>query len=152
MTAEVFFLFSGLSFQALADLRWQSAPAAMLFCVGGVAIGFHQDPVRIVAALLLLLWGLGLGTQWAAYLFLLHPTTLLLMPWGHAARKAKIGLDDLLVLTGLGAALSWPALLLAILGIEAWRNWWRWRWPAEKRFPMMPGVAFGCCVYLIVIV
>lgn len=151
MTAEIFFLFSGLSFQALSDLRWRSAPAAMLFCVAGVVLGFHQDPSRVVAALLLLLWGLGLGSQWAAYLFLLHPTTLLLMPWGYAARKAKIELDDLFVLAGLGTALSWPALLLAVLGVELWRNWWRWRWPTAERMPMVPGVALGCGVYLIVV-
>lgn len=151
MTAEVFFLFSGLSFQALSDLRWRTAPAAMLFCVAGVVLGFPQNPGRVVAALLLLLWGLGLGTRWAAYLFLVHPTTLLLMPWGYAARKHTIEFDDLFVLTGLAAALSWPALLLSVLGIEVWRNWWRWRWPAEQRMPMVPGVALGCCVYLLVV-
>lgn len=151
MSIETLFLFSGLSFQALSDLRWRTAPAASMFCLAGVLLGFSQDPKRVLVALLILLWGLGLGTTWAAYLFLLHPTSLLLIPWGYAVRTAQAGLPDLLILVGIGAALPWPVLLLAALGIEVWRHWWRWRYPSAKRMPMIPGVAFGYGVYLLVV-
>lgn len=152
MTTAALFLFSGLSLQALADLRWRTAPAATLFCLAGLLFGLTQDPTRVVVTLLVLVWGLGVGADMLAPLFLLHPTTFLLMPWGYALRTHKAGLNDLLVLTGVGMAFSWPMLLLAVLGVEVWRNWWQLRRPDLTRMPVVPGIAFGCSVYFLFVV
>lgn len=150
MTFETLFLFSGLSFHALTDLRTRALPAASLFCLAGVIIGLSHDAFKVITVLLTVIWGIGIGEKALALLFLFHPTTLFLLAPAYASRTSNMALGDLLILAGIAAAFPSFAVLFALLGIELWRNWWKWR-RLGAGTPLVPGILIGISVYLFAI-
>lgn len=144
-------LFCSVSFQAVLDLRNRTAPVAFLLAGAGMAIGAPQDPFKAIMVMLALVWGSGRGPDLVAPLFLIHPSSFLLLPLAYRCRIAHLQHHDLLIAAGIAAVFPWPATLLMILGFYLWREWWQLR-RLDPVMPAVPGMALGLATYLCVVI
>ena len=65
---------------------------------------------------------------------------------GYGVRMGVVGRADLFAMGGIAALYPWPATLLALIGVELWRRWWRARYGGPA--PAIPGMFLGVLAYL----
>ena len=65
---------------------------------------------------------------------------------GSGTRQGLLGRADLLAAARLACLFPWPALVLALAGLEAWRRFWVPR--QDGPVPALPGLLLGILAYL----
>jgi len=157
MTNEIFSLAS-LGIFSLADLHYRTVPAAEVFFLGSVLLALRgSNPATTNAQLtigiivLAVAWGILRWPGWTAWPLLLYPPAWIVLLAGFGVRQGVIGKSDLLVLGGLACLFPWPAIVLVLLGVEAWRRWMRRRGKSGL-LPAIPGMFFGVAAYVLLII
>lgn len=136
-----------LAVQSYFDWREYDVPLALPFYTMGLAVGYLADPLRPLIVLAVTVWALGVGPTALALSGLLHPLAFFLTPLAYQVRRGRMGMGDLLLVGGIGAAFGTPALVAAVAGMEVWRRWWR-RNEGSRLIPMVPGMTLGFLVWL----
>ncbi|MBA4362416.1 MAG: hypothetical protein C0411_17070 [Pseudomonas sp.] len=148
MAIPELFSLASLAIFSLADMRSRMLPAVEIFFLGAVLIAAPLDMLRVSVAVLAVAWGLlRAWPRSLAWPLMLHPSTWVVLLTGFGVRQGVIGRGDLLVIGGLAALLPWPATVLALLGVEAWRRIWRGRQAGPT--PALPGMLLGVAVYVV---
>ena len=134
-----------LALFSLYDLRYRLAPGIGLFFLGAVLLSAPSDPLRSGAAVLATAWGLCTAPGILAIPLLLCPSSWVVLFIGYGVRVGVVGRADLLAMGGIAALYPWPATVLALIGAELWRRWWRARHVGPA--PALPGMFLGVSVY-----
>lgn len=134
---------------SLADMRYREAPGIVVVYLAALYLKTASEPFQGASVALAVIWG-----HWRAWpgLFawpaLLHPAAWVVMLAGYGVRVGMVGRGDLLAAGALACLFPWPAPVLAILGVEAWRRLWvRRRLPGP--LPALPGMLLGLAAYLL---
>jgi len=136
-----------LALFSLTDLRYRLAPGIGLFFLGAVLLAAPGDPLRAGAAVLATAWGLCNAPGFLALPLLCHPSSWTVLFTGCGVRQGVVGRADLLAMGGIAALYPWPAALLALVGVELWRRWWRARHGGPA--PAILGMFLGVSAYLV---
>ena len=146
MTAAITFLVP-LALFSLYDLRYRLAPGIGFFFLGAVLLAAPGDPLRAGAAVLATAWGLFAAPGGLALPLLFHPSSWVALLTGYGVQMGVVGRADLFAMGGIAALYPWPATVLALIGVELWRRWWRVRYGGPA--PAIPGMFLGVLVYLV---
>jgi len=136
-----------LALFSLYDLRYRLTPGIGLFFLGAVLLAAPADPLRAGAAVLATAWGLCTAPGILAIPLLLCPSSWVVLFIGYGVRVGVVGRADLLAMGGIAALYPWPATVLALIGAELWRRWWRARHVGLA--PALPGMFLGVSAYLV---
>lgn len=143
-----YFAVTALALFSLSDLRTRLAPGIEWFFLGAVLITAPAAPLVTGLVALAAMWGLLPGLPgWLALPLLFLPSTWPVLLTGFGVRRGVVGRADLLAIAGLACLFPWPALVLSMLGLEAWRRLWRLRQVGPV--PAIPGMLLGILVYLL---
>jgi hypothetical protein len=143
-----YFAVTALTLFSLSDLRTRLAPGIEWFFLGAVLIAAPANPLAAGMAALAVAWGFLPGLPgWLALPLLFLPSTWPVLLTGFGVRQGVVGRADLLAIAGLACLFPWPALVLAILGLDAWRRVWQLRQVGPV--PAIPGMLLGILVYLL---
>ena len=143
-----YFAVTALALFSLSDLRTRLAPGIEWFFLGAVLITAPAAPLVTGLVALAAMWGLLPGLPgWLALPLLFLPSTWPVLLTGFGVRRGVVGRADLLAIAGLACLFPWPALVLSMLGLEAWRRLWRLRQAGPV--PAIPGMLLGILVYLL---
>ena len=148
MTSTELFAVAALALFSIADLRYRLVPAIELFFGAALILTLPEAPIHVGLILLAFAWGwLRRWPGSLALLLLFYPPAWLVILIGFGFRRNLIGKADLLAAAGLACIFSWPALILAALGIEIWRRFWL----RHKRGPVpaLSGMLLGILAFLI---
>lgn len=143
-----YFAVTALTLFSLSDLRTRLAPGIEWFFLGAVLITAPTTPLVTGLVALATMWGLLPGLPgWLVLPLLFLPSTWPILLTGFGVRRGVVGRADLLALAGLACLFPWPALVLSMLGLEAWRRLWRLRQAGPV--PAIPGMLLGILAYLL---
>lgn len=148
MTSVELFAVTSFALFSVADLRYRLVPAIEIFFAASLLLALPDAPLH--AAIILLAFAWGWLPRWPGFLalpMLFYPPAWVVLLTGAGVRHGMIGRADLLAVAGLAFLFPWPALILAGLGLEAWRRFWVWR--RDGPVPALPGMLLGVIVYLI---
>jgi hypothetical protein len=142
-----YFAVTALMLFSFSDLRNRLAPGIEWFFLGAVLIAAPANPLTTGMVVLAVGWGcLNALPGWLALPLLFLPSTWPVLLTGFGVRRGVVGRADLLAIASLACLFSWQALVLSMLGLEAWRRFWRRRQPGPV--PAIPGMLLGLLVYL----
>lgn len=147
MTAvQVIFLLSFAIF-SLVDLRIRLVPLIEVFFGIAVFLSFPDAPLHVTVLILAVIWGI-IRRIPARFLlpFLFYPPSWPALIVGFGVRKQMIGQADLFALATIGVLFPFPAMIMSLLGFEAWRRWWVSRGNCGL-IPALPGLFLGLAVY-----
>jgi len=136
-----------LALFSLYDLRYRLAPGIGLFFLGAVLLAAPADPLRASAAVLATAWGLFAAPGVLALPLLFHPSSWIVLFTGYGGRMGVVGRADLFAMGGIAALYPWPATLLALVGVELCRRWWRVRHGGPA--PAISGMFLGVSAYIV---
>jgi hypothetical protein len=143
------FALTALALFSYVDLRTRLVPGIEVFFWAAVLIAAPAAPLTTTVVVLACAWGwLGALPNWLTLPLLFLPSAWPVLLTGFGVRQGIIGRADLLTVAGLACLFPWPALVLAMLGLEAWRRWWRRRQGGPV--PALPGLLFGILTYLLI--
>jgi hypothetical protein len=143
-----YFAVTALTLFSLSDLRTRLAPGIEWFFLGAVLITAPANLLGTGLVVLAAMWGLLPGLPgWPTLPLLFLPSTWPVLLTGFGVRRGMVGRADLLAIGGLACLFPWPALVLSILGLEAWRRLWRLRQAGPV--PAIPGMLLGILAYLL---
>jgi hypothetical protein len=148
MTLTEIFALTSFTLFSCADLRYRLVPAIELFFLAALALAIPETPLQAGVVLLALAWGW--LPRWPAFLalpLLFYPPAWVVLLTGFGVRHGMIGRGDLLAVAGLACLFPWPALVLAALGLEAWRRFWVGR--RSGPVPALPGMLIGLLIFLL---
>lgn len=146
MTLSESFVLVSFTLFSLADLRYRLVPGIELFFLGTILLALPASPLQVGVVLFACIWGLlGLSGSLALPLLFYPPAWPVLLT-GYGYRKGMIGRADLLAIGGIACLFPFPAVLLSLLGLEAWRRFWIRRQPGF--IPALPGLLLGLLVFL----
>jgi hypothetical protein len=148
--ATPFWLLSFALF-SFADLRYRLVPAIEIFFLASLFIAASGSLLQVLAIVLAVAWGI--FTSFPGFLVipaLFFPPAWVLLLTGFGVRRGLIGRADLLALAGIASLFPWTAVVLAVLGVELWRRWWRKRYPSDRLSPALPGMLLGLSVFSLV--
>ena len=140
---------------SLADLRYRVVPGVEIVFLGAVLIVLPDNPWVVCAVVLAVGWGwvpvhrFSGGRTWPNALALplmFYPPAWPVLLTGSGVRQGFVGRGDLLAAGSLALVFPWPALILALIGLEVWRRWWVRRF--RVAVPALPGMAAGVACYL----
>mgnify|MGYP000227013067 CR=1 FL=1 len=144
-----YFAVTALALFSFADLRTRLVPGIEVFFLASVLISAPTHPLTTILVVLAFAWGWLSSIPGGLVLPLLFlPSTWPVLLAGFGVRQGVVGRADLLAIAGLACLFPWPALVLAMLGLEAWRRFWRWRQGGPV--PAIPGLLLGILAYLLV--
>jgi hypothetical protein len=142
-----YFAVAALALFSLSDLRTRLAPGIELFFFAALLIAAPDDPLHAALVVAALARGLLRSAPgWLALPLLLHPPVWPLLLVGSGTRQGLLGRADLLAAAGLTCLFPWPALVLALARLEAWRRFWVPR--QDGPVPALPGLLLGILAYL----
>ena len=142
------FAVTALTLFSVSDLRTRLAPGIEVFFIGAILISIPGNPLTTVLVVLAFAWGwLSSIPGWLVLPLLFLPSTWPVLLTGFGVRHGVVGRADLLAIAGLACLFPWPALVLAMLGLEAWRRFWRKRQGGPV--PALPGLLLGILAYLL---
>ena len=153
MTTEAVLTLASLALFSLADLRYRVVPGAAVFFLASVIFAAPVDPVRVVFVILAVGWG---WLRWPSILIfpmLFTPSTWAVILTGAGVRRKMVGEADLLILGGLACLFDWQATVMALVGVELWRRWRKWRQAGTHYFSdgskveALPGIWLGIICY-----
>lgn len=143
-----YFAVTALTLFSFADLRTRLVPGIELFFLAAVLIAAPANPVVVSLVVLAVAWGwLKAIPGWLALPLLFLPSTWPVLLTGFGVRQGVVGRADLLAIASLACLFPWPALVLAMLGLETWRRLWRVR--QDGPVPAIPGLLLGILAYLL---
>ena len=144
-----YFAVTALALFSVSDLRTRVVPGIEAFFIGAILI---STPGNLPATFLVVLacaWGwLSSIPGWLVLPLLFLPSTWPVLLAGFGVRQGVVGRADLLAIAGLACLFPWPALVLAMLGLETWRRFWHKR--QDGPVPAIPGLLLGILAYLLV--
>ena len=146
-TTEVFALTSFTLF-SFSDLRYRLVPGIELFLFGSVLLAFPVNPLQTTLVVLACVWGLfmNLSGPFSIPLFFYPPAWPVLLT-GYGVRRGLVGRADLFAISGLACLFPLSAVLMALFGLEAWRQLWIRR--KAGPIPALPGLLLGLLAYLL---
>lgn len=143
-----YFAVTALALFSLSDLRTRLAPGIEWFFLGAVLITAPTTPLVAGLVTLAVMWGLLSGLPgWLVLPLLFLPSAWPVLLAGFGLRRGLVGRADLLALAGLACLFPWPALMMSVLGMEAWRRLWCLRQAGPV--PAIPGMLLGILAYLV---
>ncbi len=144
---ETFALVSFALF-SYADLRYRLVPGVEIFLLGTILLTLSDTPIQTGVVFLACAWGVfrKISGRFAFPLLFFPPVWPVLLT-GYGYRKGVIGRADLLAICGLACLFPFHAVLLALLGLEAWRRFWVNR--QTGNVPALPGMFIGFLSYLV---
>jgi hypothetical protein len=148
MTVTELFAVASFTLFSFADLRYRLVPAIEIFFGAALLLALPEAPIHVGIILLAFSWGW--LSRWPSFLslpLLFYPPAWVVLLTGFGVRHGMIGKADLLAVAGLACLFPWPALILAALGVEAWRRFWVWR--RSGPVPALPGMLLGILVFLL---
>ena len=145
--ATPFWLLSFALF-SFADLRYRLVPAIEIFFLASLFIAASGSLPQVLAIVLAVAWGIFASLPGFLVIpALFFPPAWVLLLTGFGVRRGVIGKADLLALAGIASLFPWTAMVLAVLGVELWRRWWRRRYPSDGLSPALPGMLLGLSVF-----
>ena len=132
---------------SLVDLRTRVVPLIEVFFGIVVFLAFPDAPLHVAVLILAVVWGVFRRIPSLFLLpFLFYPPSWPTLIVGFGVRKHMIGRADLFALAIVGALFPFPAVIMSLLGFEAWRRWWVSRGNCGL-IPALPGLFLGLAVY-----
>lgn len=142
-----YFAVTALALFSFADLRYRLAPGIEAFFLAAVLMMAPADPLKVGLVVLACAWGQWPALPgWLSLPLLCLPSTWPVLLTGLGVRQGLVGRADLLAIAGLACLFPWSALALTMLGLEAWRRFWRSRQAGPM--PALPGLLLGLLVYV----
>jgi hypothetical protein len=133
---------------SFADLRYRLVPGIEIFLLGTVLLTLPATPIQTAIILLACVWGVLRNLSgWFALPLLFYPPAWPVLLTAYGYRKAIIGRADLLAISSLACLFPLPAVLLSLLGLEAWRRVWIRRQTGS--IPALPGLLLGLLLFLL---
>ncbi len=150
MTAiQAISLFSFAVF-SFVDLRIRVVPLIEVFFGIAAFIAFPDNRLHVTVLILAVIWGIFRRIPSLFLLpFLFYPPSWPTLIVGFGVRKQMIGQADLFALAIIGVVFPFPAVIMSLLGFEAWRRWWVSRGNCGL-VPAVPGLFLGLVVYSVV--
>ena len=134
---------------SLVDLRIRVVPLIEVFFGMAAFLAFPDDRLHVTVLILAVIWGVFRGIPSLFLLpFLFYPPSWPLLLVGFCVRKRMIGQADLFALAMVGVLFPFPAVIMSLLGFEAWRRWWVRRGNCGL-IPAVPGLFLGLATYSI---
>jgi len=148
MALPEYFAVTALALFSFADLRYRLAPGIEAFFLAAFLIAAPADPLKVGLVGLACAWGwLPALPGWSSLPLLCLPSNWPVLLAGLGVRRRLVGRADLLAIAGLACLCPWTALALSMLGLEAWRRFWRSR--RAGPLPALPGLLLGLLGYLL---
>ena len=147
MTLTETFALASFTLFSVADLRYRLVPGIEIFLLGTVLLTLPATPIQTAIILLACVWGVFRNLSgWFALPLLFYPPTWPVLLTAYGYRKGIIGRADLLAISSLACLFPFPAVLLSLLGLEAWRRVWIRRQTGS--IPALPGLLLGLLLFL----
>jgi hypothetical protein len=135
---------------SLVDLRIRVVPLIEVFFGIAVFVAFPDDRLHVTVLILAVMWGVFRRLPSLFLLpFLFYPPSWPTLIVGFGVRKRMIGQADLFALAIVGVLFPFPAVIMSLLGFEAWRRWWVSRGNCGL-IPALPGLFLGLAAYSVV--
>ena len=135
---------------SLVDLRIRVVPLIEVFFGIAACVAFPDDRLHVTVLILAVIWGIFRRIPSLFLLpFLFYPPSWPTLIVGFGVRKQMIGQADLFALAIVGVLFPFPAVILSLLGFEAWRRWWVSRGNCGL-IPALPGLFLGLTAYSVV--
>jgi hypothetical protein len=132
---------------SLLDLRVRVVPLIEVFFGIAAFVAFPDDRLHVTVLLLAVIWGIFRRIPSFCLLpFLFYPFSWPTLIVGFGVRKRMIGQADLFALAIVGVLFPFPAVIMSLLGFEAWRRWWLSRGNCGL-IPALPGLFLGLAAY-----
>jgi hypothetical protein len=148
MTLSESFAIVSFTLFSFADLRYRLVPGIELFFLGTILLTLPVMPVQTTIVLMACIWGLIRSVpNWCMLLLFFYPPAWPVLLTGYGYRKGLIGRADLFAIAGLACLFPLPAVLLSLLGLEAWRRIWIRR--QAGAVPALPGLLLGLLAFLL---
>jgi hypothetical protein len=142
-------LFSFAMF-SLVDLRIRVVPLIEVFFGIAAFLAFPDDRLHVTVLILAVIWGIFRRIPSYCLLpFHFYPPSWPALIVGFGVRKQMIGQADLFALAIVGVLFPFPAVIMSLLGVEAWRRWWVRRGNCGL-MPALPGLFLGLAAYSLV--
>lgn len=134
---------------SLVDLRVRVVPLIEVFFGIAVFLAFPDDRLHVTILILTVIWGIFRRIPSFFLLpFLFYPPSWPTLVVGFGVRKRMIGQADLFALVIVGVLFPFAAVIMSLLGFEAWRRWWISRGNCGL-IPALPGLFLGLAAYSI---
>jgi hypothetical protein len=147
MTLTETFALASFTLFSFADLRYRLVPGIEIFLLGTVLLTLPVTPIQTAIILLACAWGVFRNLSgWFALPLLFYPPAWPVLLTAYGYRKGIIGRADLLAISSLACLFPLPAVLLSLLGLEAWRRVWIRRQTGS--IPALPGLLLGLLLFL----
>jgi hypothetical protein len=147
MTLSEAFALTSFALFSLSDLRTRLVPGIEWFFVGSILLTLPASPIQTGLMVLAAGWGLFRNrTGLLALPLLFYPPAWPVLLTGYGHRRGLVGRADLLAIAGLACLLPFPAVLISLFGLEAWRRIWLRR--RSGPIPALPGLLLGLLAYL----
>ena len=148
MTLTETFALASFTLFSVADLRYRLVPGIEIFLLGTVLLTLPATPIQTGIVLLACGWGVFRNLSgWFALPLLFYPPAWPVLLTAYGYRKGMIGRADLLAISSLACLFPLPAVLLSLLGLEAWRRVWIRRQTGS--IPALPGLLLGLLSFLL---
>ena len=148
MTLTETFALASFTLFSVADLRYRLVPGIEIFLLGTVLLTLPATPIQTAIILLACVWGVFRNLSgWFALPLLFYPPAWPVLLTAYGYRKSIIGRADLLAISSLACLFPLPAVLLSLLGLEAWRRVWIRRQTGS--IPALPGLLLGLLTFLL---
>ena len=148
MTLTETFALASFTLVSFADLRYRLVPGIEIFLLGTVLLTLPATPIQTAIILLACVWGVFRNLSgWFALPLLFYPPAWPVLLTAYGYHKGIIGRADLLAISSLACLFPLPAVLLSLLGLEAWRRVWIRRQTGS--IPALPGLLLGLLLFLL---
>jgi hypothetical protein len=135
---------------SLVDLRIRVVPLIEVFFGIAAFVAFPDNRLHVTVLILAVIWGIFRRISSLFLLpFLFYPPSWPTLIVGFGVRKRMIGQADLFALAIVGVMFPFPAMIMSLLGFEAWRRWWVSRGNCGL-IPALPGLFLGLTAYSVV--
>jgi hypothetical protein len=147
MSLSEAFALTSFTLFSISDLRTRLVPGIEWFFAGAILLTLPSSPIQTGLVMLAAAWGLFRNRSGLMALPLLfYPPAWPVLLTGYGHRRGLIGRADLLAIAGLACLLPFPAILISLFGLEAWRRLWLRR--KSGPIPALPGLLLGLLAYL----
>jgi|GEM_PF-633742 len=134
----------------VVDMKHSSVVIMRVYFVGALFLGLWLHPIQAISVGLAVGWGMIGWMNFLLPILLFSPYAWPVLFYSYASRTSRLmGGTDILALASIGCIFTWPAMVASVLGLEAWRRWWRYRYPLDAYCPGYPGLFAGVSLYLI---
>ncbi len=131
---------------SLADLRYRVVPGVEIVFFGAILVALPSNPLAASVIVVAVAWGwLQACPNTLALPLMFYPGAWPVLLTGSGVRQGVVGRGDLLAAGSLALVFPWSASILALIGLEIWRRWWKNKY--KHAIPALPGMCFGLMIY-----